>query len=92
MVFFFSFIFQVFTEQIQREYKEIKQDIVYQQMKKRFHYLHDKLSHIKRLILEYESENTVDTMSIATNVDSGMVSTTTAGTNVNIGDLDNRHY
>jgi len=61
-------------------------------MKKRFHYLHDKLSHIKRLILEYESENTVDTMSIATNVDSGMVSTTTAGTNVNIGDLDNRHY
>lgn len=80
------------TEQIQREYKEIKQDIVYQQMKKRFHYLHDKLSHIKRLILEYESENTVDTMSIATNVDSGMVSTTTARTNVNIGDLDNRHY
>lgn len=61
-------------------------------MKKRFHYLHDKLSHIKRLILEYESENTVDTMSIATNVDSGMVSTTTAGTNLNIGDLDNRHY
>lgn len=83
---------EIITEQMKREYKEIKQDIVYQQMKKRFHYLHDKLSHIKRLILEYESENTVDTMSIATNVDSGMVSTTTAGTNVNIGDLDNQHY
>ncbi|XP_050456700.1 RNA polymerase II elongation factor Ell [Cataglyphis hispanica] len=79
------------TEQIQREYKEIKQNRVYQQMKTRFHYLHDKLSHIKRLILEYETENTIDTVSIATNIDSGIVSTTTASTNVNL-DLDSRHY
>lgn len=79
--------------QIQREYEETKDNPSYQQTKQRFHYLHDKLSHIKRLILEYESENpTVDTVSVATNVDSSIVSTTSASTNVNIGDLDSQHY
>ncbi|KMQ94681.1 rna polymerase ii elongation factor ell [Lasius niger] len=80
------------SELILREYKEIKQNHVYQQVKKRFHYMHEKLSHIKRLITEYERENSADTMSIMSNVDSSIVSTTTAGTNINIGDFDSRHY
>lgn len=82
---------QATAVQMQREYEEIKQNHVYQQMKQRFSYLHEKLSHIKRLILEYDAENTPDTVSIATNID-GIVSTTTSSTNVNIGDLDSQHY
>ncbi|KAL6258631.1 hypothetical protein P5V15_010584 [Pogonomyrmex californicus] len=70
-------------ERIFREYKETKQDRVYQQMKERFDYLHNKLSHIKRLILEYDSENVADRMLTADNVDSGMISTTNSANNGN---------
>ncbi|KAB0800920.1 hypothetical protein PPYR_05274 [Photinus pyralis] len=41
-------------KQIFREYKQNKQDIMHQKAKGRFQYLHDKLSHIKRLVLEYD--------------------------------------
>ncbi|KAJ3641998.1 hypothetical protein Zmor_028464 [Zophobas morio] len=42
--------------QIVREYNENKKDLEYQKLKRRFHYLHDKLSHIKRLVLEYDQD------------------------------------
>ncbi|GJQ77633.1 hypothetical protein Trydic_g12761 [Trypoxylus dichotomus] len=41
-------------KQIVSEYKQNKQDPKHQQTKRRFQYLHDKLSHIKRLVLEYD--------------------------------------
>ncbi|XP_063934242.1 RNA polymerase II elongation factor ELL-like [Zophobas morio] len=44
--------FQDLKMQIVREYNENKKDLEYQKLKRRFHYLHDKLSHIKRLVLE----------------------------------------
>lgn len=85
--------FQETTEQIVREYKETKQNRVYQQMKERFDYLHNKLSHIKRLILEYDTEN-ADRMSIATNtIDNDIMNTNfmNNGSN-NTRGIDNRHY
>lgn len=42
-------------EQIVREYGESKRDQRYQQAKRKFHYLHDKLAHIKRLVVDYDS-------------------------------------
>lgn len=89
VVAFFSF--QETREQIFREYKETKQDRTYQQMKERFDYLHDKLSHIKRLILEYDSENAADRMSTASIIDSGIIRIGSMN-NGNTGDIDNRHY
>ncbi|XP_063934249.1 RNA polymerase II elongation factor ELL-like [Zophobas morio] len=44
--------FQALKMQIVREYNENKKDLEHQKLKRRFHYLHDKLSHIKRLVLE----------------------------------------
>ncbi|PSN44161.1 hypothetical protein C0J52_17429 [Blattella germanica] len=41
--------------QIVREYQENKRDLRFQEHKRRFQYLHEKLSHIKRLVLEYDS-------------------------------------
>ncbi|KAK5649180.1 hypothetical protein RI129_000209 [Pyrocoelia pectoralis] len=41
-------------KQIVREYNQNKQDLEHQKAKGRFQYLHDKLSHIKRLVLEYD--------------------------------------
>ncbi|KAL0105257.1 hypothetical protein PUN28_016719 [Cardiocondyla obscurior] len=80
-------------EKIFREYKETKQNREYQQMKERFDYLHNKLSHIKRLILEYDSEN-ADRLSTVSSIDSGILSAQSSLSNAsnNIGDLDNRHY
>lgn len=85
------FFFQETTEQIVREYKETKQNPVYQQMKERFDYLHNKLSHIKRLILEYDTEN-AGRMSIS-NIDNDIMSANfmNNGSN-NIRGIDNRHY
>lgn len=83
---FFPF-FQATSKQIVREYNETKQNREYQQLKKRFDYLHEKLSHIKQLILDYEKA-----ISAASNVDNSIVSTTTASTNINMEDLDSRHY
>ncbi|XP_011706071.1 PREDICTED: RNA polymerase II elongation factor ELL-like, partial [Wasmannia auropunctata] len=81
------------TEKIVREYKEIKQNRVYKQMKERFDYLHNKLSHIKRLILEYETE--LRERMTANSIDSGILSSTGSvngiGSN-NTGGIDNRHY
>nr|CAD7447561.1 unnamed protein product [Timema bartmani] len=40
---------------IVREYQEKKKDRTYQDATRRFTYLHEKLSHIKRLVLEYDT-------------------------------------
>ncbi|XP_018365149.1 PREDICTED: RNA polymerase II elongation factor Ell [Trachymyrmex cornetzi] len=79
-------------EQIYREYKETKQNPVYQQMKERFDYLHNKLSHIKRLILEYDSENAVGRMSIPNTINNGIISNSMNIGSNNIGGIDHRHY
>ncbi|XP_067005383.2 RNA polymerase II elongation factor Ell [Anabrus simplex] len=42
-------------QQIMREYQENKRNAKHQEAKRRFQYLHEKLSHIKRLVLEYDS-------------------------------------
>jgi len=62
-------------------------------MKERFDYLHNKLSHIKRLILEYDSENAAseNKMSIANTIN-GVISTTNSMNDSNTGGIDNRHY
>ncbi|XP_018306154.1 LOW QUALITY PROTEIN: RNA polymerase II elongation factor Ell [Mycetomoellerius zeteki] len=79
-------------EQIYREYKETKQNPVYRQMKERFDYLHNKLSHIKRLILEYDSENAAGRMSIPNTIDNGIISNSMNIGSNNIGGIDHRHY
>ncbi|XP_018339357.1 PREDICTED: RNA polymerase II elongation factor Ell isoform X1 [Trachymyrmex septentrionalis] len=79
-------------EQIYREYKETKQNPVYQQMKERFDYLHNKLSHIKRLILEYDSENAAGRMPIPNTTDNGIISNSMNIGSNNIGGIDHRHY
>ncbi|CAG9861324.1 unnamed protein product [Phyllotreta striolata] len=45
-------------KQIVREYNENKKNMEHQRAKRRFQYLHDKLSHIKRLVMEYDRELT----------------------------------
>ncbi|CAN8029394.1 unnamed protein product [Ixodes persulcatus] len=42
-------------QQIMREYEENKRDQRYQQTRRKFQYLHDKLAHIKRLVVDYDS-------------------------------------
>lgn len=46
--------FQELKKQIVKEYNQKKEDMEHQQQKKRFQYLHDKLSHIKRLVQDYD--------------------------------------
>ncbi|XP_063709535.1 RNA polymerase II elongation factor Ell isoform X2 [Culicoides brevitarsis] len=41
-------------KQIYREYEENKRDRMYQQQQQRFNYLHEKLSHIKKLVADYD--------------------------------------
>ncbi|KAK0161090.1 hypothetical protein PV327_009605 [Microctonus hyperodae] len=44
-------------EQIVAEYITTRNDPAHIETKRRFHYLHEKLSHIKRLVLEYDTEH-----------------------------------
>ncbi|KAL1431107.1 hypothetical protein MTO96_014498 [Rhipicephalus appendiculatus] len=44
-------------QQIEREYEESKRDLRYQQARRKFQYLHDKLAHIKRLLKDYDSRS-----------------------------------
>lgn len=52
---FFPICFQSIKEQIVREYYANKKDAKLNESKKRFQYLHDKLSHIKKLVADYDS-------------------------------------
>ncbi|XP_056023101.1 RNA polymerase II elongation factor ELL-like isoform X1 [Ostrea edulis] len=47
--------FENLKNRIRQEYKYQKDDHKYMEQKKRFEYLHKKLGHIKRLILEYDN-------------------------------------
>jgi len=38
-----------------KEYQENKNDLKFQEDRRRVQYLHEKLSHIKRLVLEYDT-------------------------------------
>ncbi|KOC69561.1 RNA polymerase II elongation factor ELL [Habropoda laboriosa] len=49
--------YEEIRRQILQEYNETKRDPVHKETKRRFHYLHEKLSHIKRLVLEYDTQN-----------------------------------
>ncbi|XP_047122033.1 RNA polymerase II elongation factor Ell-like [Schistocerca piceifrons] len=51
----FSSGWKSIQKQIIREYEETKRDQKLQEIKKRFQYLHEKLSHIKRLVSEYDA-------------------------------------
>ncbi|XP_050294216.1 RNA polymerase II elongation factor Ell [Anthonomus grandis grandis] len=45
-------------KEIVREYNKIKKDQEHQKAKKRFQYLHEKLSHIKKLVSDYDQAQT----------------------------------
>lgn len=49
---------QNLKNKIRQEYKYQKDDHKYMEQKKRFEYLHKKLGHIKRLILDYDNSQT----------------------------------
>jgi len=46
---------QRIESQIVREYKENRNDVKYREKRRRFQHLHEKLAHIKRLILEWDT-------------------------------------
>lgn len=46
---------KIIKNQIVKEYQENKRNTKHQEDKRRFQYLHEKLSHIKRLVLEFDS-------------------------------------
>lgn len=47
---------QAIGQQIVEEYNETKRDPEHQERKRRFHYLHEKLSHLKRLVSDYDAQ------------------------------------
>lgn len=49
------FLFQTIRAQILREYEATQQDRNFQEKKKRYNYLHEKLAHIKKLVREYDT-------------------------------------
>lgn len=49
-----NFYSQEIKKRIVREYYEMKKDLEHQRAKNRFQYLHEKLSHIKKLVSEYD--------------------------------------
>ncbi|XP_029042354.1 RNA polymerase II elongation factor Ell [Osmia bicornis bicornis] len=54
--------YEEIRRQILHDYNETKRDPVHKETKRRFHYLHEKLSHIKRLVLEYDTQNCTGNM------------------------------
>lgn len=64
------------------DYNETKRDPVHKEIKRRFHYLHEKLSHIKRLVLEYDTQN----------CGGGMTSSSNANGSNEIKEMDSLHY
>uniref|UniRef100_A0A146MD56 RNA polymerase II elongation factor ELL n=4 Tax=Lygus hesperus TaxID=30085 RepID=A0A146MD56_LYGHE len=47
---------QRIKDQIMREYEENKRNVKHQDARRRFQYLHEKLSYIKKLVLDYDSK------------------------------------
>lgn len=46
---------QTIRTRILRQYEATQQDHDYQKKKKRYNYLHEKLTHIKRLVRDYDA-------------------------------------
>ena len=51
----FFMILQRIKHQILREYRDNLRDTKYRETKRRFQHLHEKLAHIKRLVLEWDT-------------------------------------
>lgn len=66
------------------EYNETKRDPMQRETKRRFHYLHEKLSHIKRLVLEYDTLNSSGSMMLMTVMANRKMGDT--------GEMDTIHY
>ena len=47
--------FQNVKARILQEYEKNKKDVVYQEARSSFQYLHEKLAHIKKLVHEYDT-------------------------------------
>ncbi|XP_003395885.1 RNA polymerase II elongation factor Ell [Bombus terrestris] len=60
--------YQEIKQQIFDEYNETKNDPKHKETKHRFHYLHEKLSHIKRLVLEYDAQYCAGMVTSSNNV------------------------
>lgn len=73
--------YEEIRQQILDEYKETKRDPKHKETKHRFHYLHEKLSHIKRLVLEYDTQNC-----------GGMANNSNVGSSNDIKEMDSLHY
>ena len=73
----------MYKDRIHRDYEACKKNPKQQQKKARFDYLHDKLSHIKRLIVEYET---------AVASDNGAVSVISNTNATNVVGVNSRHY
>ncbi|KAK1128392.1 hypothetical protein K0M31_002856 [Melipona bicolor] len=74
--------YEAIRQLILYEYSETKRDPKHRETKRRFHYLHEKLSHIKRLVLEYDTQNC-----------SGMTtSNSNADSSNEIKDVNSLHY
>jgi len=54
---------QRIRSQIVREYRENRRDMKFQEAKRRFDHLHEKLAHIKRLVLEWDTAQAQQQMS-----------------------------
>nr|XP_033323769.1 RNA polymerase II elongation factor Ell isoform X1 [Megalopta genalis] len=76
--------YQEIKQQILSDYNETKRDPIHREMKRRFHYLHEKLSHIKRLVLEY------DTLHYGYSMEFGY--TANADGSNEIKEIDSLHY
>ncbi|CAK9810085.1 RNA polymerase II elongation factor ELL2 [Anthophora quadrimaculata] len=76
--------YEEIRRQILHEYNETKRDPVHKETKRRFHYLHEKLSHIKRLVLEYDTQNCGGSMMTTT-------SSNADGSN-EMKEMDSLHY
>ncbi|XP_015191577.1 PREDICTED: RNA polymerase II elongation factor Ell-like isoform X2 [Polistes dominula] len=63
------------NKMILMEYEETKSDPIQEQTKRRFEYLHEKLSHIKRLVTDYDMQNSGSTLANHMGDTGGMDST-----------------
>ncbi|KAK9305305.1 hypothetical protein QLX08_003578 [Tetragonisca angustula] len=74
--------YEAIRQLILYEYNETKRDPKHRETKRRFHYLHEKLSHIKRLVLEYDTQNCGGMTTSNSNADSSN----------DIKDVNSLHY
>lgn len=59
-IFLMQIYFQDIQKQIVRAYQDSKKNPKHIEVNNRFKYLHDKLSHIKRLVSEYDENEDIE--------------------------------